>query len=167
VKLGVVLGTIAVVTIVISSAVALWCRIRSFSARREAGRARPLRVGRSTGADRSSQLSHSTLYYPDPVLLSPSNFDLQTSPAMAYSPYSPYPPDRPQRITRALDTDSQGRRGGTHPDDIGRPERAKEELPAYSLPNPGLPAYTELASSSTLSTGTPAVLERHDHEPNV
>ena len=84
--------------------------------------------------------------------------------------YSPYPPDRPQRITRALDTDSQGRRGGTHPDDIGHPERAKEELPAYSLPNPGLPAYTELVSSSTLSTGTPAVLdnhERHDHEPNV
>jgi hypothetical protein len=84
--------------------------------------------------------------------------------------YSPYPPDRPQRVTRALDTDAQGRRGSTHPDDIGRPEHAKEELPAYSLPNPGLPTYTELVSSSSLSTSTPAALnhhEQHNHEPNV
>lgn len=82
--------------------------------------------------------------------------------------YSPYPPDRPQRVTRALDTDAQGRRGSTHPDDIGASEHAKEELPAYSRPNPGLPTYTELVSSPFLSTNTPGDRhERNNHEPNV
>lgn len=139
--------------------------MRSLNARRAA--VRPLRVRRSTGPDRTSQLSHSNLYYPDAVVLGPSNFDFQTSPAMVYSPY---PSDRTQRVTRALDTDTHGRRGGIHPDDVGRPDHTKEDLPAYSLPNPGLPAYTELVSSSSPSMTTSNPLDHHgrnDHQPNV
>ncbi|KAF8317990.1 hypothetical protein DL93DRAFT_2165403 [Clavulina sp. PMI_390] len=167
VKLGVVIGIIAVTLFAVLAGLILWCRLRSIRRQRFAERARRRRS--STGpraSTASSQISALNVLYPDPTLVNSASYDIPglNGPHMTYHPSET---GRTRRFTRAADTDAQGRRGGVHPDDL----TGKEMLPAYSAPNPGqrLPTYIEIemlptspSSATDLIPDTPPIASTPD-----